>query len=29
VWRGNELVTLLDADTIVATCLSAPPPDSL
>ena len=29
VWRGNELVTLLDADTIVATCLAATPPDSL
>jgi len=29
VWRGNELVTLLDADTIVATCLGATPPDPL
>jgi len=29
VWRGNELITLLDADTIVATCLGATPPDSL
>jgi len=29
VWRGNELVTLLDADSIVATCLGATPPDSL
>lgn len=29
VWRGDELVTLLDADTIVATCLAITPPDSL
>lgn len=28
VWRGNELVTLLDADTIVSTCLGATPPGS-
>ena len=29
VWRGSELVTLLDADTIAATCLGATPPDPL
>ena len=30
VWRGSELVTLLDADVLVATCLGAAgPPDSL
>jgi chemotaxis signal transduction protein len=29
VWRGHELVTLLDADTIVAACLAVTPPDSL
>ncbi len=29
VWRGHELITLLDADTIVATCLAVTPPDSL
>ena len=30
VWRGSELVTLLDADVLVATCLAAAaPPDSL
>ena len=30
VWRGHELVTLLDADALVAACLAdAPPPDSL
>ncbi len=28
VWRGNELITLLDADTIVASCLGATSPDS-
>ena len=28
VWRGTELVTLLDADTVATTCLSATPPDS-
>ena len=27
VWRGSELVTLLDADTIAAACLGATPPD--
>jgi chemotaxis signal transduction protein len=29
VWRGHELVTLLDADAIVAACLAVTPPDSL
>jgi len=29
VWRGTELVTLLDADVVVSTCLIAAPPDSL
>ena len=30
VWRGSELVTLLDADVVVANCLAAAaPPDSL
>jgi chemotaxis signal transduction protein len=29
VWRGAELVTLLDADVVVNTCLVAAPPDSL
>lgn len=29
VWRGAELVTLLDADVVVNTCLIAAPPDSL
>jgi purine-binding chemotaxis protein CheW len=30
VWRGSELVTLLDADVVVAHCLAAAaPPDSL
>jgi len=30
IWRGHELVTLLDAETLVAACLAdAPPPDSL
>jgi chemotaxis signal transduction protein len=29
VWRGAELVTLLDADVIVNTCLVTAPPDSL
>ena len=28
VWRGKELVTLLDAETLVAACLGATPPDS-
>ena len=28
-WRGHELITLLDADTIVASCLAVTPPDSL
>ena len=29
VWRGPELVTLLDADVLVSNCLAAIPPDSL
>jgi hypothetical protein len=29
VWRGNELVTLLDADVVVDTCLAVASPDSL
>lgn len=29
VWRGAELVTLLDPDALVATCLAHPPPDSV
>jgi purine-binding chemotaxis protein CheW len=29
VWRGDELVTLLDADAVVAACLACAPPDSL
>ena len=29
VWRGEELITLLDADAIVSACLAAGPPDSL
>jgi purine-binding chemotaxis protein CheW len=30
IWRGHELITLLDADAVVAACLAdAPPPDSL
>ena len=29
VWRGSELVTLLDADVVVSNCLAAAPPDSL
>jgi len=29
VWRGSELVTLLDADTIAAACLGATSPDPL
>jgi purine-binding chemotaxis protein CheW len=29
VWRGHELLTLLDADTLVGACLAATPPDSL
>ena len=28
VWRGTELVTLLDADVVVACCLAAAPPES-
>lgn len=29
VWRGHELMTLLDADAVVATCLASAPPDTL
>jgi purine-binding chemotaxis protein CheW len=29
VWRGDELLTLLDADAVVAACLACAPPDSL
>ncbi len=29
VWRGAELITLLDADLVVAACMAAAPPDSL
>lgn len=29
VWRANELVTLLDADAVVAACLATAPPDML
>jgi purine-binding chemotaxis protein CheW len=30
IWRAHELITLLDAETLVAACLAdAPPPDSL
>jgi chemotaxis signal transduction protein len=29
VWRGTELITLLDADLIVAACVAAMPPDAL
>lgn len=29
VWRADELVTLLDADLVVAACLADAPPDSL
>lgn len=29
VWRGTELITLLDADVIVSACLAVAPPDSL
>lgn len=29
VWRGPELVTLLDAEVVVASCLADAPPDSL
>ena len=29
VWRGHELITLLDADTLVGACLANTPPDSL
>jgi purine-binding chemotaxis protein CheW len=28
VWRGNELITMLDADALVSACLAATPPDS-
>jgi purine-binding chemotaxis protein CheW len=29
VWRGTELVTLLDADVVVEACLAAAPPETL
>jgi chemotaxis signal transduction protein len=29
VWRGTELITLLDAELVVAACVAAAPPDSL
>jgi hypothetical protein len=29
VWRGTELVTLLDADVVVEACLAVTVPDSL
>lgn len=29
VWRGGELVTLLDAESVVTACLASTPPDSL
>ena len=29
VWRGHELITLLDADTLMSACLADTPPDSL
>ena len=29
VWRGHELITLLDAEAVVAACLAEAPPDSL
>jgi len=29
VWRGDELITLLDADMLVSACLAETPPDSL
>jgi chemotaxis signal transduction protein len=29
VWRGRELLTLLDADALVGACLATTPPDSL
>jgi len=29
VWRGEELITLLDADAVVGACLAVTPPDSL
>lgn len=29
LWRGTELVTLLDAEAVVAACLASAPPDSL
>jgi purine-binding chemotaxis protein CheW len=29
VWRGAELITLLDAELVVAACVDAAPPDSL
>jgi purine-binding chemotaxis protein CheW len=29
VWRGSELITLLDADLIVAACVAVAPPDAV
>ena len=29
VWRGGELITLLDAESVVSACLAVAPPDSL
>lgn len=29
VWRGSELITLLDADLVVAACLAAAPPETM
>jgi len=29
VWRGSELITLLDADLVVAACVAAAPPEAL
>ena len=29
VWRGSELITLLDADLVVAACVAAAPPETL
>jgi chemotaxis signal transduction protein len=29
VWRGSELITLLDADLVVAACIAAVPPDAM
>jgi chemotaxis signal transduction protein len=29
VWRGSELITLLDADLVVAACIAAAPPEAM